>query len=154
MKILVIEDDDNKRQQLVDFIMNLDVTISVTETRSYHSGLKALLASEHDVVFLDMTMPTFDRSPIEGGGRIRPFAGRDILAQIDSRDVFSYVVVFTQFELLGDGVEEVNLADLDVDLSATFPRNYRGFVHYDTAQNDWKVKIREIIGARARERDQ
>lgn len=145
MKILVIEDDHNKRQQLVDFVKSVDPTASVTQTKSYQSGLRALVESHYDLVFLDMTMPTFDRSPTESGGRVRPFAGRDILTQLDRREVSSFVIVFTQFGVLGDGDEQVSVEDLDVELARDFSATYRGYVHYDTARNDWKSKVESIL---------
>ncbi|MFC5429484.1 response regulator [Paraburkholderia denitrificans] len=145
MNILVIEDDHNKRQQLVDFICETRRDAHVEQTKSYQSGLRSLVESRYDLVFLDMTMPTFDRSPTESGGRVRPFAGRDILVQLDRREVISYVIVFTQFSVLGDGDEQVSVEDLDIKLRSEFPMTYRGYVHYDTARNDWKAKVEAIL---------
>lgn len=147
MKVLVIEDDNNKRQQLIELITKIEFC-GVTETRSYHSGLTALIEGGNDLVFLDMTMPTFDRSPTQNGGRVRPFAGRDLLNQLRSRDITAHVIVFTQFGLLGEGKEQIGLVDLDRSLRGAFPGLYQGYVHYDTAQNSWRQEVLGLIASR------
>ncbi|WP_321794741.1 response regulator [Caballeronia sp. J97] len=145
MNILVVEDDDNKRKQLTDYLREAYPDCVCTETRSYQSGLKAMLQSRYDVVFLDMTMPTFDRTPAEGGGRIRPFAGRDILAQVSSRRIRQPIIVFTMFEVLGEGESQVTANELDRQLKDTYCDNYLGLASYSAASSDWKDRVRELI---------
>jgi CheY-like chemotaxis protein len=145
MNILVVEDDDNKRKQLTDYLREVYSGCVCVETRSYQSGLKAMLQTRYDVVFLDMTMPTFDRTPAEGGGRIRPFAGRDILAQVSSRKIRQPVIVFTMFEVLGEGESQVTANELDRQLKETYHENYLGLAYYNAASSDWRDRIRELI---------
>lgn len=145
MKILIIEDDDNKRQQLVSAINTDEAGFIIVETRSYQSGLRELLKGPYDLVFLDMTMPTFDKSPSESGGRIRPFAGKDILTQLKHRGFSQDVVVFTGFEILGEGTEQVTLKELDNNLKDEFPSNYRGVIYYNAAQNEWRPGVSRAI---------
>lgn len=145
MNILIIEDDDNKRQQLVAFLNESTSGHAIVETRSYQGGLKEILRTHYDLIFLDMTMPTFDKSPSEPGGRIRPFAGKEILEQLRHRGIHRNVFVFTQFDLLGEGEQQVTLSELDHDLRKKFIESYRGIVYYNTAQSEWKSKVREAI---------
>lgn len=145
MNILVIEDDDNKRKQLVNFLAQQFSDVAVTETRSYQGGLKELLRGRYDHVFLDMTMPTFDKSPSDSGGRLRPLAGKDILAQLKHRQIRQNVIVFTQFEILGEGEQQVTLSELDNDLRAEYPENYKTIIYYDAAQDEWKLRVLDAI---------
>ncbi|QDT44621.1 hypothetical protein Pan241w_47340 [Gimesia alba] len=85
MLTVIIEDDENKRKQLVNFVKELLPSSEITERRSYQSGLKEILGSTPDLVLLDMSMPTFDVTPKDKGGRTRAYAGRDILEEIDRR---------------------------------------------------------------------
>ncbi|WP_250441860.1 response regulator [Caballeronia sp. AZ1_KS37] len=145
MKILVVEDDDNKRHQLVTFLIETYCKSKCTEAKSYQSGLKAIIQERYDIVFLDMTMPTFDRAPADGGGRIRPFAGRDIFAQIASRKISQQIIVFTMFEVLGEGGNQVTARELDRQLSRLYPQNYMGLVYYNAASSEWKGRVKELI---------
>jgi CheY-like chemotaxis protein len=145
MKVLVVEDDDNKRDQLVSFLRFEFPDLICEEARSYQSGLKALLTSNYEVVFLDMTMPTFDRNPDEPGGRIRPFAGRDILAQLVRKKKNQTVIVFTGFEVMGDGGNQLTSVELDRELQETYAGIYHGLIYYNAASNDWKQKVLTLI---------
>jgi CheY-like chemotaxis protein len=145
MNILVVEDDDNKRHQLVTFLIDTYRDSRCVEAKSYQSGLKAIIQERYDIVFLDMTMPTFDRTPAEGGGRIRPFAGRDIFAQIASRHIEQRIIVFTMFEVLGEGENQVTALELDRQLRGTYDENYIGLVYYNAASSEWKGRVKELI---------
>lgn len=145
MKILVVEDDENKREQLVSFLKMEFSGLNCIEAKSYQSGLKELISTTFDIVFLDMTMPTFDRSPAEPGGRIRPFAGREILAQLSRRGIQQRIVVFTMFEVLGEGESQVTSLELDDQLRSHYPKIYYGLIYYDTALNGWKSKVKDAL---------
>ena len=44
--------------------------------KSFHGGMKTIIEERPDIVFLDMTMPNFDRTVTDDGGRPHAFAGR------------------------------------------------------------------------------
>ena len=98
MRILLIDDDENKTREVASFIMQSYRADELIIKRSYQSGLKELLLRRPDVVLLDMTMPTYDISAREPGGRERRYAGREILRQLERRDISVPVVVITQYE--------------------------------------------------------
>jgi len=54
-----------------------------------------ILAEVPDLVLLDMSMPTFDMTDKDKGGRHRGFGGRDILEDIARRGASTKVVIVT-----------------------------------------------------------
>ena len=143
--ILVIEDDESKRAQICSVITQTFESIEMFSAKSYQSGLKELIRRSFDLVVLDMTMPTFDRSQSEPGGRVRPFAGRDILEQVDRRRIRCRAVVVTGFEILGEGESEKTLSALSTELAARFPQIYCGSIHYNPAVNEWESELIQTI---------
>ena len=101
MKILIVEDDENKRQHLVRYLREEFAALDVTERRSYQSGLKEILQGRYEAILLDMTLPTFDKSPVESGGLLKHFAGREILGQMERHGIKTPVIVFTAFDQFG-----------------------------------------------------
>jgi CheY-like chemotaxis protein len=144
-RILVIEDDDSKRAQVNAVIEKACPGANIFEAKSYQSGLKKLISDQFDLVVLDMTMPTFDLGPSEPGGRVRPFAGRDILDQVVRRNIACKAVVVTGFEILGEGENQKTLPALNAELEGLFPHKYLGSIHYDPAENEWEVKLANVI---------
>jgi len=79
VKILIIEDDKNKSTQIIERLSSYFTDIDFTVKRSFQQGVKTLRSSSFDVLLLDMTLPTFDIDINSSGGKIRNFAGMDIL---------------------------------------------------------------------------
>jgi len=84
MKILLIEDDEEKAAILAEFIKVEFPSIEIDLARSFGSGLRSLMkgAFVYRLLLLDMSMPIYDVTPTEpGGGKPESFAGSEILAQ-------------------------------------------------------------------------
>jgi len=145
MRILIVEDDENKRRHLSSFILSELPQPTITEARSYQSGLRRLLEGPFDLVLLDIDMPTFDIGVGEDGGRPQPFGGREILRQMRRRKIVLPVVVVTQFDRFGAGEEELTLAEISRELQVEHSESYRGTVYYDASLASWKAELHEIL---------
>jgi len=145
MNVIIIEDDENKRYQLKEFVDSLLPESEVTVNKSLQSGLRSILEKHFDLVLLDMTMPTYDIDIEEDGGRTQPLAGRELFFQMERRDIEVPVIVVTQFDLFGTGKEALTLDELDLKLRREHPRNYRGYVYYSTALEKWKKDLEALI---------
>ena len=77
--ILVIEDDSNKLTQLCNFLKENMRTVDVRTARSLQGGIKQVRASVPSLVLLDMTLPNFDATPDDPGGKTHNFGGREFL---------------------------------------------------------------------------
>jgi CheY-like chemotaxis protein len=145
VRILVVEDDDNKRTQLVDLISDSLPEVEICIARSFQSGLRSIIDGEIDLILLDMTMTTFDVSVDEDGGRPQAYAGREILRQMERREIVTPVVVVTQFDKFGAGSEELTLEELNEQLHEEHARIYRGAVYYNTSFTGWKRELINMI---------
>jgi len=150
VRVLVVEDDPNKLRQICSYLRDTYASVRVSERRSYRSGLDAALNEEFDVVVLDMSMPTYDISPGEKGGRNRPYGGRDILAELHRTKRRVRVVVVTQFESFGEGTERLTLSELRAQLAARYPQIYAGIVFYQPSETAWREELSAAIGAGGR----
>lgn len=139
MNILLIEDDEHKARQIIEFLkQNKEIDYNVTEKKSYQSGIKEIIKGNYDAILLDMSMPAFDRSPNRLTSSFRHFAGRDVLMELDRRDILIETIVVTQFDVFGEGQKEINAKDLDRLLENQFPLLYKGMIHFDASLSSWK----------------
>jgi CheY-like chemotaxis protein len=145
MRVLLVEDDENKWSQVSAFVKQAAPDIQLEIARSLQSGLRAVRTSPPDLILLDMTLPTYDVGPDEPGGQIHPLGGREFLAQLDRFDIEVPVVVVTQFETFGKDRDVMKLTDLDIDLRKRYANIYRGTVYYHAAIEDWKESLRRYI---------
>lgn len=140
MRALIVEDDANKMKALSDFLREYSVVDIVTKM-SYHSSILILLKEPFDLVLLDMTIPLYDITPSDTGGRPLPLGGRDILFTISRKKIQTKVIVVTQYE----SFEGTSLSQLDHDLQNSFSNLYCGSVYYNTTQNLWKEQLNKIL---------
>ena len=141
MNILIVEDDENKRIQLINFLNVQFPNIDINIAKSFQSGLRAIINDLPDLIILDMTMPTFDIGVNEDGGRPQALAGREILRQMLRRSINIPVIVVTQFDRFGEGADMLTLEELDEKLYRDHQSVYFGAVYYDITFEGWKEKL-------------
>src|SRR5437762_9859016 len=101
MKILLVEDEETKRRQVMDLISQKFSEFGIDEAKSLNSGLRKIAGGAYDLVILDMTMPTFDITLDEDGGRPQAYGGRELLRHMAQRGIKTPVVLLTQFDRFG-----------------------------------------------------
>lgn len=147
MRLLIVEDDENKRTQLTAFISVRFPEADISTARSFQSGLRQIVTGSFDLIILDMSMPTFDVGVDEDGGRPQVYAGREILRQMDRRKIVVPVVIVTQFETFGEGDASLTLQQLAAQLKIAHPHTYFGAVYYNAAYEDWKEELAKKLEA-------
>jgi hypothetical protein len=91
-----------------------------------------------------MTMPSFDITVDEDGGRPQAYAGRELLRHMAENDIHTPAIVVTQFEKFGEGTDSLTLEQLDEQLKKEHDQ-YRGTVYYNAASDDWKEALIKMI---------
>lgn len=145
MKVLIVEDDLNKLKQISSYLQGIIEGADISEMKSYQSGLRSAIEQNPDLIILDMSMPTFDLSPIEPGGKFRHYAGRDILKQLKRKCMKSKVIIVTMYESFGEGEDILTLDELKNQLENDFKENYLNTIFYQPATSEWKDNLSKII---------
>lgn len=153
MKVLVVEDDENKGVQLCSFLREAYPDVELELARSLQSGVRRIRAEPVDLVVLDMTLPNYDASPEEpGGGTTHSFGGREFLKQMDRFDIRVPVIVVTQFETFGKAPHTMGLPELDAQLRGEHDPVYLGAIYYHASIHGWREQLKTMIEAAANAR--
>lgn len=145
MRILIVEDDENKSVQLDRFVRETYPNAALKAVRSLQAGVRSVRAEAFDLILLDMTLPNYEAGPDEpGGGTTHSFGGKEFLKQMDRFDVHSPVVVVTQFETFGKQPQSLNLAELDAQLRSEHAATYLGSIYYHASIGGWRDALRKI----------
>lgn len=140
-KIILIEDDFKKKEDIKNFLennYNLDI---FTIKESYQSGLRELIRNEYDLLLLDMSIPTWDKSVDEPGGNFEKFGGYKILKEIIRKNRPVKTILITMFDDFGESDTSITLRQLDNILKNEFPDIYIGAVYYNTREEKWKNEL-------------
>ena len=148
MNIVLIEDDEHKRRQILLFMQEEFPSYSVSVSMSYTSGLQAVRRLEPDLVLLDMSLPNYD-GDLGGtdGGKFRSYGGRDILYQIKRRKIGSKVLIVTQYDTFASEANAKTLDTLVDELKQEFSGNFLDAVFYNASHDEWKTGLRRWLRA-------
>lgn len=145
MKILLVEDNFFKREKIVDFISSINGH-DIIEAASYNSGLTFAMSDEFDLLILDMSMPTFDRTDSDMGGRFKVLAGKEIVTKLKKQNRLVPFVIFTGFADFSVDTDKLNLDQIN-DLMALMGEPYKGTIFFDSANSKWKDDLNNVIAS-------
>lgn len=144
-KILIIEDEQKKLDNLKDFLTAEFPNVAFEEKRSYNSALREIIENHknYNLILLDMSMTTYDVSVEESGGIPEPLAGENILDAMYLNEIPTKVVVVTMYESFAGK----KLKIFDVELKENYPDNYLGYVFFSHKNTDWKLELKKHINS-------
>jgi CheY-like chemotaxis protein len=145
MKLILIEDDQHKSKQIIQFINEEFVDWEVELRKSYQSGLKELLANEFDFIILDMQLPNFDIKPGEDGYKFRKLAGVDIMRELMRKKRKCKIIIITQFETFGEGKFYIDLTNLKNNMKSEFYDIYLDTIFYSPDNTIWQKELSQLI---------
>jgi CheY-like chemotaxis protein len=144
MLVLLVDDDDNKRRQLARVIRETLHGSSIMEARSFQGALRAMVAQRFDIAVLDMTLPAFDVSPDDEGGRTLAYGGRDLIEQLVARGLSTPAILVTQYDNFGSGVGQ-SLDHISRELTRRYPSIFVGSVFFDIAAAGWRQDLATLL---------
>lgn len=139
MKILLIEDNEHKKNLITKFINEEFPKIELGLKKSYNSGLRELILNDdYSLILLDMSLPNYDIAPEESGGDFESLAGKYLLNEMYRRDININVVIITMYQNYVD--EEFNSG-----LRENFP-NYLGVIYFNLNDPEsWRTELKNIL---------
>lgn len=141
MKILIVEDNIEKRSNIKDFLQGRLNNVTFGEARSYSTGISEIYNKTWDLIILDMSLPIYDITNTETGGEMKPVAGKEILRRMKNRRINTPVIVVTQFDVFGE--KQTSLCSLNDEFKEKYSNIWTGTVSYDKLM--WQKELNEII---------
>lgn len=141
MKILLVEDDEHKMNDIISFIDTLKKEILVVTARSVESGVQAAVDSQYDLILLDMTIPNFDITEKSDGGKSYKNGGEIIVKELIDEDVVFRCAVITQYETFNNET----IDQISQRIRQLCGDDYLGYVKYSTNTESWREGLKELI---------
>lgn len=145
IKILLIEDDKKKIEDIKDFLATSFSYKTLTVRESYQTGMKTLINEEYDLLLLDMSIPTWDKSPTESGGDYQKFGGYKVLKEIMRKQKAIPTILITMFDDFGESDTSITLKQLDKLLRDEFAEIYKGAIFYSSRETRWKDELKSFL---------
>lgn len=143
--LLFIEDNPHKRSRIVDFLTERAHEFSITEALSFTSGSKKLETEYFDLILADVSLPTFDKTLTDSGGRFRAFGGLEIARKLARSQTGSPIAFITQYRSFSEKGTSYSFEELKEELSQVCGNQFLGMVFYDASLSAWKDQLNLII---------
>ncbi len=144
-KIILIEDDKKKIEDIKNFLLSKYHINNLTIKESYQSGLREILKNEYNILLLDMSIPTWDKSIDEPGGNFEKFGGYKILRELKRKRKEIDTILITMFDDFGEGNTSITLTKLNEALLEEFKEFYKGYVYYNIREDKWKRDLDNLL---------
>lgn len=141
MKVLVIEDNPNKLEQIKIFLSEYYNSPKIGESYSFNGGKTKIYEDSWDLILLDMSLPTYDITHTEYGGDKKPVAGRNLLKRMLNRKILTPVIIITQFETFDD--DRISLDSLNQEFDEKYNKIWKGTVFY--GNDDWSIELKKLL---------
>lgn len=145
MHLLLIEDDEPKREHILTFLEDSYPAINVRTARSVRTAIESLKTFQADLILLDISLDTFDRGQNEPGGRPQGFGGTEVLRYMDILEIKTPVIVITGYEAFSRDGHAIDHSELSKELTEQHPENYKGLVYYNSVYEAWQNHLRTMI---------
>lgn len=145
LNILIIEDDDNKLENISSLIKEVYSQATISLAKSVKTAINLLDSENYDLIFADMSLPTYEIKPNEPGGSPRPFGGIEIFDYLEMKGEVVPIIVVTSYPKLTEGKRSLNYKDLEKQLNVDYPDNFMGLVYFDTSITDWEKNVRDLL---------
>jgi len=144
--VLIVEDEEPKFIHLEKYLNELGNNLKITNARSVDSALNALEDNTPDLLILDMSLPTFDITDNEAGGRPQGFGGTEILRTMSVEDMECPTIVITGYPAFQKETgKTVKLDELSQELKKEFPKFLKGILHFNSTFSEWRVSLKRIL---------
>ena len=143
MRILIVEDNNNKLKQIREYIESQYKRFDIHDAVSYTGGLRRIYDEQWDIILLDMTLPVYDVGMQDNGGDKKSIAGKEIMQRMLNRGIVVPTIIITQFDTFGDN--EVSIEQLNELFGNEMQSIWRGTVNYEASGSRWKDALRMLI---------
>lgn len=144
MRVLLVEDSHDKRDNIVDVLNQFHIPIAIKIEESVRGAIEQIDSNEiFDLILLDMSLPLFDiTDDIPDGGEAESFGGHEIIEQMSFLKIFTPVIVITHYRAFQGGT---TFEALEIQLKSTYPKIVQGMIYYDHPSNAWKHELTSFL---------
>lgn len=144
MKILIVEDQDDKLEALIEYISRAIRGATIEAARSYFDAKAALRAKTYDCVVLDMSIPIY-RAECGSPGTVLVYGGEELLGWAKFRAPNIKVAVLTQYDFFTADGNDRSLTDIRRDFQRDFGNIVLRVIHYQETDNKWQSDLLDVF---------
>jgi len=147
MKILLVEDEEHKRQEMQRCVHNV-FGYNPEIVDGVGSAVSKVKDEYFDIILLDMALPTFGESSQDGKkGHDQAQGGIEVLRALKRESKSCKIIIVTQYPDFYIGGDKVKLKDSPKVIRERYNQNILGAVLYNYKSKSTLQKVESILRA-------
>ena len=142
-KILFIEDNKTKIDEVTKFLKNEFKETTITIKESFVSGLKELFTSEYDLLLLDMGLPVRDDEVLIND--FMQLGGHRILSEMRRKKKIIPTILVTMYSEFNNGNSLLDIESVSNLINKNFSDFYLGYVYFSSQNISWQANLKKLI---------
>ena len=133
MKILLVEDNSEKADQIISTLSNSICNITddkIDFVGNKEEAIDLISTKDYTHIVLDMSLPIHKSDPLD----IKHLAGKDILIFMRHRRIYIPTIVLTQHDVFGQQDTFIGLKNLREELTGRFHKFLTTVLFWDNSQ--------------------
>ena len=148
MNILIVEDDEFKLNALQRLVTDGRDDITIEICKSVKAAVKAVSERDHDLLVLDMSLPSHDLELAEGLGIPRLSGGIEVLFEVQYQAKKMPTIIVTQYPEIELENQMVPISEVRKYLIDAFEIEVDTCLFFDLEDMTWSEELRRVLAAR------
>lgn len=145
MKVLIIEDDDYKADNLAKFTKDTFAAVTISNARSLAEAIDEIDNSNFDLIFVDMAIPSHTPAPGEGAPISFLTGGVDVLLELSELGRKDKCIVITQYPSIEISGEHYALNKAPKMFKQRLNCDVLDCIYYVEGSSQWKYDLTKVI---------
>lgn len=147
MRMLIVEDDPHKSNELEAFVCGQMHFENVTRCDSVNSAVRVIDNNFFDLVLLDMALPSHHLRPGNGPAVSLLSGGLEIVMELDYQKRNEPIIILTQHIEVEINEKLIPVRSVKAELLRQFSVNLIDCIRYEYGKDSWKSKLVSAIEA-------
>jgi CheY-like chemotaxis protein len=145
VKVLIVEDDSFKLENLHAFVTGIIKTVSITSVCDVASAVAALEENVYDLVIIDMALPS--HPVVSGGGSPMSLlnGGLELLFELRYMERSDDCIVITQYPEIEISGKFFSVEQAAAAIELQFNHKVLACLQYSDEAATWKQKLSELL---------
>ncbi|WP_447077711.1 response regulator [Shewanella algae] len=145
MKVLIVEDDDYKQENISKFIKGKFADATVKTATSLSEAIASIDNDIFDLIFVDMAIPSHKAEPGEGTAISFLTGGIDVLIELNESGRKDKCIVITQYPSIEISGEHYSLEVAPIKLKEFLDCEVLACIYYVEDDIGWIKELDKVI---------
>lgn len=143
--ILIVEDDDYKKEALNREIRTVSDTISIMNVMSVQKGIEQLHKQKFHLIILDMALPSHDIEHSSASPLTLLDGGVEVLHELSYLDRADPILIVTQYPDVPYEDQIIGLEQFRKSISSQLKLNIMNACHFEKNASKWKLVVKSTV---------